>query len=445
MAAQLKRALLESSRWLEPDDPLDLDLLLIADVPGLLLRASILELRRQLPDGVATVLVSDGEGTAPPADWLVELDRLGSVRRSIMQPGSRMSIDEIVKGARELTSQVAKAEVPEFADPIVRLVEVPGKSDLASEDLVMALGPLHPALPTPIRLVLALDGEQIRGVVGEPGYARSEASGSGIQQQLRRVLPPDHPQLAEFLFEAVEGERIANPGAWIVRLESERAQNLLLATARHLRLLGMVPHARNLVDLATRVGEAAPGPLASEVERLSAGLDRLTWFGLRTRSVGALSRIFVEEQGLTGPAARASGQLEDARLDGMLTPAYASLGFVPQTRAPGDDHARFHQRLAEAAQSLRLVDAASSLRPAPLEMNRSRPLAIETSRGRFELRVERTTSRKQGHQWQVSHVAGPSKSLLRVLPELLIGAPYADALVIIDGLDPCAEEVENTP
>jgi Ni,Fe-hydrogenase III large subunit len=207
----------------------------------------------------------------------------------------------------------------------------------------------------------------------------------------------------------------------------------------------MVPHARHLSGLALRIGTVAPGQLATEVERLSGGLQRHAWPGLRMQGVGPLSPAVVEQFELSGPVARASGQLPDARLDGPLTPTYGSLGFEPQGLASGDDLARFCQRLAEAVQSLRLVEAARSLKPARLEINRTQTLALETSRGRYAIRLDGGGSRKHGHEWRVTEAVAPSESLLRILPELLIGVTYADALVIVDGLDPCAEEVENRP
>ena len=45
------------------------------------------------------------------------------------------------------------------------------EKELATEDLTLSLGPAHPAVYGPLRLVLTLDGEQVAAAEADPGYA----------------------------------------------------------------------------------------------------------------------------------------------------------------------------------------------------------------------------------------------------------------------------------
>ncbi|MDP8938410.1 MAG: hypothetical protein M3O23_11900, partial [Actinomycetota bacterium] len=114
-----------------------------------------------------------------------------------------------------------------------------------------------------------------------------------------------------------------------------------------------------------------------------------------------------------GPVARAAGLTVDARLD---DPAYQDLGFSPVIHRAGDARARLRQRLDEAVQALELAGRAGSRlrRPGP---------ALEGPRG--PLRTGEPL---------------PSTALLGLLPRLLAGQEWGDAITTVASLDLDVEE-----
>lgn len=419
--------------WLREDDPYGADLLVLGGVPGELLAAALLELRGQLPRSVATLWVTH-EAESPPADLAAALAAHGPVLAARL--GDDPSLVALYAGARPPTTStdLASHDVARPAgDGPARLVQVTGSGDLATEDLVLSFGPIHPALATPLRLVLALDGEQVRHVVREPGYGqRPLPHGLAERETLAWRCDPDAPATtalaAMLLWDGGDAREAA------ARAERERAAVLLRACARHLELLGMVPAGRRLRGLAARAardddddGEAVASATLAFARSVPARLA----MRLRMRGVGALSRERAMSLGVTGSVARASGLAVDAREDGTLAALYAGAGFtLCAGEAAGDDAARFRQRLAEAAQALRLAIAlrrASETRLEPRER-----IELEAPRGRL------VVAREGG----ALSIASPSPALILALASAIVGSRYADALVAVDGFDASAEEAE---
>jgi Ni,Fe-hydrogenase III large subunit len=155
---------------------------------------------------------------------------------------------------------------------------------------------------------------------------------------------------------------------------------------------------------------------------------------LRMRDVGVIDRNMAEQARLRGPVARASGVGDDARADGTLAAAYERLGALVLTTPPaaGDDAARFARRLVEADRALAFAAAAD--RAGPLPIARQDRVELEAPRGRL------IVTRQNDGSFRVDP---PSSSLLDLVPAVLIGARYADAVVAVDGLDASAEEAEQ--
>ncbi|MGH2379130.1 MAG: hypothetical protein ACRDGT_11725, partial [Candidatus Limnocylindria bacterium] len=246
------RAAIEATlhpRWLREDDPYGADALVLAGVPGELLAAALLELRGQLPRSVATLWVTH-EAESPPADLAVSLAVHGPILAARL--GADPSLAALYAGARPpmTSADLASHDVARPAgDGPARLVRVAASGDLATEDLVLSFGPIHPALATPLRLVLALDGEQVRQVVREMGYGRRPLPrGLAEREALAWICDPDAPATAALAAMLLWDGGDAREAA--ARAERERAAVLLRACARHLELLGMVPAGRRLRGLA---------------------------------------------------------------------------------------------------------------------------------------------------------------------------------------------------
>ena len=115
----------------------------------------------------------------------------------------------------------------------------------------------------------------------------------------------------------------------------------------------------------------------------------------------------------SGVVGRASGVAEDARKE---DPAYVALGFEPIVQSDGDSWARFRQRLQEAVQALVLADRAG---------DQIRPTGPSVEGLRGPLSVGGVES---------------SASSLALLPDLLQGHEWSDALTVISSLDLDLEE-----
>ncbi|PLS75667.1 MAG: hypothetical protein CYG61_05955, partial [Actinobacteria bacterium] len=136
-----------------------------------------------------------------------------------------------------------------------------------------------------------------------------------------------------------------------------------------------------------------------------------------TAGVGALEPAAVSGRGL-GPVARACGLGEDAR---QLDRTYQELGFTPVRTDGGDAWARWRQRLAEAAQALDLAQRAAERRTTPLGV-------VESPRGPLS-----------------AEAATPSASLLRLVPGVMVGRDWGDAVAAVASLDIDLEEAARSP
>lgn len=431
------RAALEAGAhpgWSREDDPNGADLLVVAGVPGELLAAALLELREQLPPAVATLWITHPAERVPATLAAALVARAPLLTARLEGAPSLAALRAV---ARAWTSDGPAAPAPAGGDPRARLVELTGRGDLATEDLVLSLGPIHPALATPLRLVLALDGEQVRAVVREAGYgARPLPDGLSARDALAWRCDPDAPATAALAVVLLWDGGDAREAA--ARAERERAGVLLRSCARHLELLGMLPAARALRRLAAAAAreDGDPGSGARAISSFAASAPARAAMRLRMSGIGTLSRERASALDLSGPAARASGLAADARTDGTLAALYADAGFTPvAAETGGDDASRWRQRLAEAAQALRLATALRGI-PAPRLEPQAR-VELESPRGRLTL-VRRGAA---------VEIASPSSALIDALTHAVVGARYADALVAVDGFDASAEEAElsDTP
>ena len=246
-------------------------------------------------------------------------------------------------------------------------------------------------------------------------------------------LDPEAPAAAR-VTAALLHQGLPNVNAAIAACERERASLFLHACARHLWLLGMVSGARELqtaADTARRGGTLATAiPILLRSRRLQSAIR------LRMRGIGSIARADAAQAGLRGPVGRASGLHDDARTVGTLASAYERLGGSVLADAPtgGDDAARFERRLLEAERAMALANAAEGADSAQVALAQQDRVEMELPRGRLIVSRESDSSLL---------VDPSSAGLLEFLPAMLIGARYADAIAIIDGIDASAEEAER--
>ncbi len=281
-----------------------------------------------------------------------------------------------------------------------------GAGGLATSDMVLNIGPQHPATHGVLRLRITLDGERITKCEPIVGYMHRGAEKLFEVRDYRQilVLANRHDWLSAFSSEigvalAVEkmlGMEVPERATWTRTLLSE-----LNRVLNHLMFLGSYPLElgaitpmfyvfREREELQGVMEEIAGGRLhymfnrvgglrddipagwldraAAAVSLVRSRMPEIESFivgnpilNARTKGVGVVSREMVEQYGITGPIARASGVDVDLRRDDPYL-AYGEL-FTPGgpgrviTRSEGDSLARLEVLLDQTHVSLDLADA----------------------------------------------------------------------------------------
>jgi hypothetical protein len=236
-----------------------------------------------------------------------------------------------------------------------------------------------------------------------------EAKATGADAGEREI--PARPGLRPFLHALREPVAIAE-------LELSRAREHLRWVAEALRIHGLAALGCRALRLA---GSVRPGDAGAVL--LLARLVRLARVNAwSARGVGRLAGEAIAGLGV-GPVARATGLLEDVRLE---DPSYRALGFEPLTHGRGDAAARMELRLHEAAQSLELAARAGDRHTRPAGR-------VESPRGRLD------------------ESGSPTERLLPLLPELLSEVEWGDVVTTLVSLDldleegPLARSHRSTP
>jgi NADH-quinone oxidoreductase subunit D len=276
--------------------------------------------------------------------------------------------------------------------------------NLATSDMVLNIGPQHPATHGVLRLTLTLDGERIVRADPVIGYMHRGAEKLFEARDYRQilVLANRHDWLSSFSNElgvvlAVErmlGMEVPIRAVWARTLLAE-----LNRVLNHLMFLGSYPielgaitpifyafREREVLQavmeeltggrmhyMFNRVGGLkddipagwlgrARGAVQLVRERVRRDIDTLVRgneiFRARTKGVGVLDRSLVEQYGVSGPIARASGVDFDLRRD----EPYLAYGQLPDgllrvvTRTDGDSLARFECLLDQVYVSLDIAD-----------------------------------------------------------------------------------------
>ena len=283
----------------------------------------------------------------------------------------------------------------------------PDRDGLELDQLPVRVGPFFAAFPAGLTLDVKLQGDVVQEVV-VPGNAFAGLA-AGAQA-------PD-PFHAALTVPVAIGD-----------LERARARHHLRWLAHALRVHGLEALAHRTLALAVMLAQRNPTDAAADVAALGRLLERSLALGWATAGVGVTDAALVTGREL-GPIARAAGVAEDARAD---DPVYQALGFEPAVQpgrhhvgAVGDARARWRQRIGEAIQSLELAGRAGGRR------TEGRGVPVEGPRGR--LRAD-------------GQIGAPSAALLALLPELLRGQEWGDAVTTVVSLDiDVREAAEGAP
>lgn len=359
----------------------------------------------------------------------------------------------------------------------------------ATTDMVLNIGPQHPATHGVLRLRLTLDGERVRACEPIIGYMHRGVEKLFEVRDYRQiiVLANRHDWLSAFSSElgvvlAVEdmlGMEVPERATWIRTLLAE-----LNRVLNHLMFLGSYPlelgaitpifyafRERETIQeimeevsggrmhyMFNRVGglkEDIPagwtGRASAAISTVRSRLDELEnlifgneIFRARTVGVGVLSPALVHDYGVSGPIARASGLDFDLRRDEPYL-AYSELQDVLRVpvRNEGDCYARFAVLLEQTKVSLDLADAClarlADLAPGPVNVRL--PKILKAPEGSTYVWTENPlglngyylVSRGEKTPWRLK-LRTASFNNVAVLPEIVSGTVVADLVAILGSM-----------
>jgi NADH-quinone oxidoreductase subunit D len=358
---------------------------------------------------------------------------------------------------------------------------------IATQDMVLNIGPQHPSTHGVLRLRITLDGERI--VDAEPivGYMHRGAEKLFEVRDYRQiiVLANRHDWLSAFANElgvVLAAERMLGMD---VPVRAVWARTLLAELNRvlnHLMFLGSYPIELGAITpifyafreretlqavmeeisggrmhyMFNRVGglkEDLPAGwlgrarrAVTDVRSRLPDLDRLVMgneiFLARTKGVGIISPEMVAAYGVSGPIARASGVDFDLRRDEPYL-AYGELPVTVVTRTDGDCLSRFQCLFEQLQVSLDLADACldrlGSLPPGPI--NTRLPKVLKVPEGATYAWTENPlgingyylVSKGDKTPWRLK-LRSASFNNIQVLGELLPGALIADMVAILGSM-----------
>lgn len=270
----------------------------------------------------------------------------------------------------------------------------PDPDGLQLDQLPLQVGPLLRALPPGLVLHVQLQGDVVRqATLGDNPF---------------RAWPGDP---APGPLDTAVFVRAQTAPVSLATLEVERARHHLRWLARTLDLHGLGARSLRLRALAHSLSPADH----TAVVALARSLGRSRSLASATTGLGVVDQSGDGRSGDVpgGPVARAGGAPVDGRSD---DPAYEGLGFAPVVHEGGDAWARLRQRAAEAAQALELANAAGD-------------------------RVRRPGDPLEGPRGLLApDRPSPSAMLANLVPGLLAGREWGDAMTTVASLDLDMEE-----
>ena len=367
------------------------------------------------------------------------------------------------------------------------------KTFLDANELVINMGPQHPATHGVLRVILRLDGEKVMGLecvigylhrgvekiaehrtytmfnpyVDRMDYVAAVSNGLGYCEAVEKLLNIEAPPRANYIRVILtELNRLASHQLWLgTHALDIGAMTPLFYTFRDreeiLKIFEKYCGAR-LTTHAFRIGgcqyETYEGfekdvkkfltfvaPKIDEYEELLT-TNRI-WVE-RTKNVGTISAKDCIALGVTGPVLRASGVKWDLR-KAQPYAAYKQFDFEIPTGQNGDTYDRYLVRMAEMRQSLRIIQqAVDSIPEGPIMAKVSKVLkppvgeiyhSIEAPKGELGYFL---VSDGSTQPYRV-RVRPPSFVNLQALELMCRGQLVADVIAVIGTLDIVLGEVDR--
>lgn len=368
-----------------------------------------------------------------------------------------------------------------------------GVDQVATEHLILNMGPQHPSTHGVLRLMLELDGEQIvageaivgqlhRGIEKLAESRRFSALGtlmdrgdyvSGIHGELavalatEQLLGIEAPPRAQWL-RSLTGElnRIASHFTWFGPngLDAGMMGLFLYVFKDREALLDIL---EDISGQRMMFNYVRPGGVVADItptaeSKIREFVKEFAWrideheelimgneiFQLRAKGIGVISREAALGFGMTGANLRASGDSWDVRRNRPYA-AYGELDFGVPTATAGDVYARFQVRIGEMRQSLRMISQCIDgipegaftakvpkvLRPPAGEAY----AAVESPRGELGVHIVSDGSETPYRM----RYRPPALYALQAGEALLPGLLIADAVVALGSLDFVLGEIDR--
>jgi len=355
-----------------------------------------------------------------------------------------------------------------------------------NEDLLLNMGPQHPATHGVLRVVLELEGEKIikatpdlgflhRGVeklcegltyqqiiphTDRLDYICSMSNNFAYVRAVEKLLGVTIPERGEYVRTIIAemqrivghlfwlGTQALDIGAMTIFFWTFREREVLLdlfeeicgarLTMNYFRIGGVNGDLNH--DFMSRLG-AWMGRAAEQIEANLGLLNENEIFVRRMRGMGLLDRETAFSIGVTGPNLRASGVPFDFRRAHPYS-VFPELDFDIPTRQEGDCLARYLLRIDEIKQSLRIIDQCLHQMPdGPVmaklpRLMRPRPgrayAAVEGPRGQYS-----TYAISDGTDQPFRmRIHDPSFIHLQSVGVMMPGHLIADTMAIMASLDP---------
>lgn len=365
---------------------------------------------------------------------------------------------------------------------------------IRTEEMLLNVGPQHPSTHGVFRIVLKIDGETIVEAKPVIGYLHRGTEKLAEDLQYTQIIPytdrMDYisamttnyvlchavetmmdmkiPDKAEYLrVITMELGRVASHLVWwgTFLLDIGAVSPFLYAFRERemiINLLNEISGAR-LTFNYMRVGGVkwdAPEGWIEKVrdfipymrEQLAGYHDLVTGneiFMNRVKGVGTYTKEEAIQYSLSGPNLRCTGVKWDLRKDEPYS-IYDRFDFDVSVQEGGDAWARYHCRLGELEQSLRILEQAVEQFPADGEILAKVPKIIKAPKGEAFVRIESprgeigcyisSDGKKEPYRLKFRR---PSFYNLQILPKLLVGQNIANLIVILGAIDIVLGEVDG--
>ena len=370
------------------------------------------------------------------------------------------------------------------------------EEEFETVDMNINMGPQHPSTHGVFRMVLTVDGEQIKDVTSYIGYLHRGAEKlsenldyrgalgfqdrtdylaafnnewvycnaverlAGIEvperaEYVRLILAELNRILSHFMFMGSFGTDIGFFGTaftWSFK-ERERIQDLFEAVCgdrmmyNYFRVGGLAwePHPTFVEDSRWVLQRVIEG--IQDVDQLMTTNEIMI---ARCRDVGSLSAEDAINFGVTGPMLRASGVPLDLRVDEPYS-IYDRFDWEIPTGDRGDVYDRYLVRLEEMRQSVRIVEQALDQLPTsgPI-VSETMPRVLRPDPGEVYMRQENPrgeygiymVSDGSTGPWRMK-VRSPCFHNLSSLKHQAVGAYIADAVLMLGSIDIVLGEVDR--